>query len=210
MVKHMGPKSNPLNTFDLLETSEPALEIPPKPDSNITLYFPLSETHEIESSLKTYACIWPSYIDSNKGTNLGRKISKSHAIQNPTVLDISEVLQSMGIRHALQPHKGYPRDTESRWDNPGRVLYDKDQMRNVSGIYESISQREFCRIVAGQIDLMPGRKERLIEADRLNEEKKRKAMEEKRIRAILTSKQLPASGATKRKAKKKDKSKSNS
>ena len=58
----------------------------------------------------------------------GRRIGKERSINCPTVEDISEVLQDMGVRHVMQPFKGYPRDVESRWDNPGRVLYDMTQM----------------------------------------------------------------------------------
>ena len=37
------------------------------------------------------------------------------------------MLQSLRLRHVIEPHKGYSRDVESRWYNLGRVLVDKKQ-----------------------------------------------------------------------------------
>ena len=65
-------------------------------------------------------------MDSNKTISKGRRLSKEDAVEEPSVYEISEALQSLQIRHVLQPYKGYPPDVESRWDNPGRVLVDMD------------------------------------------------------------------------------------
>lgn len=73
---------------------------------------------------KQFAQIYPSYIDSNKTVKRGRRISAADAVPEPSVMDMTHALQLMGVRHAVQPYKGYSRDPESQWDNPGRVLVD--------------------------------------------------------------------------------------
>ena len=73
-----------------------------------------------------FSVVWPTYMDSTKTISKGRRLSKEDAVEEPSVYEISEALQSLQIRHVLQPYKGYPPDVESRWDNPGRVLVDMD------------------------------------------------------------------------------------
>ncbi len=227
-VKQVGPKApmnvNPL--ADLMENNEPPIIVPPKMDSNITHFVPANESFTLSSKYKLFPCIWPTYIDANKSGKEGRRISAKDAVANPSVLDISEVLQSMGVRHAVQPYKGYPRDVESRWDNPGRVLYDFERMRHkfqngensmhdddgVPNLDDSdsddsnnrITQKQCWKLIAGKIEEMPGRKERLETAKRKEEEEKKKAIDEARMRAVLNSKkQAPTSGSSKKKGKKK-------
>lgn len=71
-----------------------------------------------------YNVIYPTYLDSSKTIKLGRRIPANEAVDQPTVQEIGEALRSLRVRHVVQPFKGYSRDTESRWDNPGRVLVD--------------------------------------------------------------------------------------
>ena len=68
-----------------------------------------------------FMVIYPSYLDSTKTLKQGRRIGKENAVDTPTVSDISQALQQLGLRHVLQPHKGYSRDATTLWDNPGRV-----------------------------------------------------------------------------------------
>jgi len=227
-MKQVGPKA-PMNPLaDLMETNEPPIIVPPKMDSNITHFFPVSESFTLKSKYKLFPCIWPTYIDANKSAKEGRRIGKEDAVVNPSVLDISEVLQSMGVRHVVQPFKGFPRDVESRWDNPGRVLHDLEQMREKYGAdvpvvemlddddgsddvpslavdgEEGITQKLCWRMIAKKIEGMPGRKQRLEDAKRKEEEEKKKASEDARMRAVLNSKkQVSTSGSSKKKGKKK-------
>mmetsp|Transcript_5194 Transcript_5194/g.9891 ORF Transcript_5194/g.9891 Transcript_5194/m.9891 type:complete len:214 (+) Transcript_5194:127-768(+) len=204
VVKQTGPKIQPTNTIKkLLEENESPIVIPTKPDPSVTLYFPPSDTDDISDALNNLPCIWPSNIDSNKGCHQGRRIAKKDCVENPSVLDISEVLSSLGIRHVVQPNKGYPRDVESRWDNPGRVLYDKFQMNHLQ-VEESsaMSQKRMLCLVASLIEQMPGRKERLLEAERKREEAKKKLREQERMKAILSAKTNVTVGAVKKKGKK--------
>jgi signal recognition particle subunit SRP19 len=227
-VKQVGAKA-PVNPLaDLMENSEPTIIVPPKMDSNISHYFPISESFTMSSKSKLFPCIWPNYIDANKSGKDGRRIGKESAVPKPSVLDISEVLQSIGIRHVVQPYKGYPRDAESAWNNPGRVLYDLEQMKDkyeadapmiellednnegdeVPSLSddgeESFSQKKCWRMIAEKIEDMPGRKQRLEEAKKKEEAEKKKIIEDAKMRAILNSKkQAPTGGSSKKKGKKK-------
>lgn len=212
---------NPMQ--DLLESNEPPIVPPPKMNSTITNFVPDYEAFSMNSKYKTYPCIWPTYIDSNKSTKEGRRIQKDMAVDNPSVEDVSEVLESIGVRHAVQPYKGYPRDVESRWDNPGRVLYDIEQMRNKLRTVEiaddngdddddvpmlsdeSMTQKQCWRFIASKIDIMDGRKNRVLMAEQQREADKKKAREDARMRAVLNSKKqaVTTTGSSKKKGKKK-------
>ncbi len=137
-IKQVGPKNPPINP--LQEFMNPnnidndelsSLIPPPKYDSSITHCYPLSQSFTM--NYKKFACIWPTYLDSEKTMKEGRRIKKEDGVECPTVQDISEVLQSFNVRHVIQPYKGYSRDEESRWYNLGRVLYDLDEMRERVG-----------------------------------------------------------------------------
>eukprot|EP00568_Trieres_chinensis_P011422 CAMPEP_0183308200 /NCGR_PEP_ID=MMETSP0160_2-20130417/20385_1 /TAXON_ID=2839 ORGANISM="Odontella Sinensis, Strain Grunow 1884" /NCGR_SAMPLE_ID=MMETSP0160_2 /ASSEMBLY_ACC=CAM_ASM_000250 /LENGTH=136 /DNA_ID=CAMNT_0025471985 /DNA_START=35 /DNA_END=441 /DNA_ORIENTATION=+ len=121
-VKQVGPKA-PVNPLaDLVVPPEEMIHLPPKPDSNITHIWPMSETFTMD--YKQFHAIYPTYLDATKTVKLGRRIAASDAVPDPSVQEIGEALRAMNVRHAVQPYKGYPRDAESRWDNPGRVLVD--------------------------------------------------------------------------------------
>mmetsp|Transcript_6403 Transcript_6403/g.6008 ORF Transcript_6403/g.6008 Transcript_6403/m.6008 type:complete len:237 (-) Transcript_6403:18-728(-) len=132
-VKQVGPKGggagslNPL--AELMIPPEEMITLPPKPDPNTMHFWPLHETFSMK--YKNFNVLWPTYMDSTKSVAKGRRLSKDDSVEEPSVYEISEALQSLQIRHVLQPFKGYPRDVESRWDNPGRVLVDMDGYKRI-------------------------------------------------------------------------------
>jgi len=134
-VKQLGPKGagagalNPL--ADLMIPPEEMITLPPKPDPKTMHFWPLHETFSMKYD--NFKVLWPTYMDSTKSIAKGRRISKKDSVEEPSVYEISEALQSLQIRHVLQPFKGYPRDVESRWDNAGRVLVDLDGYRQRHG-----------------------------------------------------------------------------
>jgi signal recognition particle subunit SRP19 len=103
-----------------------------------------------------FITIYPSYLDSTKSIREGRRISSLQAVDTPTVSDISQALQSLGIRHVLQPHKGYSRDTTLLWENPGRV--------KVQPSDEYPTKRRLLVEIAARIVDLPSRKQRLEQA----------------------------------------------
>jgi signal recognition particle subunit SRP19 len=212
---------NPLQ--DLMIPQEEMINLPPKMDSSINHFWPLSQTFSM--NYKSFVCLWPTYIDSSKTVKEGRRIGKSLGVDQPSVQDISEVLQTINVRHVIQPYKGYPRDTESRWYNEGRVLYDLEQIEERQGgvidINDSgaaidvddvpeltedgtMTQKDCWKLIASKIEHMPGRKRRLAEEKKQKEEEKKKAREESR-KAALTAKASKSStgGSNKKKGKKK-------
>jgi signal recognition particle subunit SEC65 len=197
---------------------------------------------------KEFACIWPTYIDGTKTMKEGRRVSQDIAVgaksnsngngngngnnndidSYPTIQDISEVLQSMNVRHAIQPYKGYPRDVESRWYNPGRILYDLDQMsERMSGTItitndasttidvddvpvlnddndKVMTQKECWKLIASKVESMPGRIARKLAQKKALEEEVRK----ERARKVASAKSSKANkntggGSNKKKGKKK-------
>jgi signal recognition particle subunit SRP19 len=128
-VKQVGPKvGNALNPLaDLMIPPEEMITLPPKPDPKTMHFWPLHETFSMKYD--NFCVLWPTYMDSTKTVANGRRLSKDDSVKEPSVYEISEALQSLQIRHVIQPYKGYPRDVESRWDNPGRVLVDMDGYR---------------------------------------------------------------------------------
>jgi len=121
------------------------------------------------------------------------------------VTDISEVLQKFNIRHVIQPFKGYPRDIESRWDNPGRVLVDMDdgvplklglalQFDENSDSDDEIpildmeeddlkvTKKQLCREIAKRLPGIASRIQRLAEEKRKAEDAK-EAQRKKNVKA---------------------------
>ena len=128
---------------------------------------------------KGFQCIYPSYLDSTKTVSKGRRIGTEKAVPNPTVSDISQVLQTLNIRHVLQPNKGYSRDIETLWDNPGRVLYEPN---------ENYSKRQLLLEVASKIEGLPARIKRL-EQEKIQAEMERQKEEEAAVRERQAQKQ---------------------
>lgn len=114
-----------------------------------------------------FVVIYPSYLDSTKTIAKGRRIGTENAVDTPTVSDISQALQSLNIRHVLQPHKGYSRDITTLWDNPGRVKVEPQSQYTKRGLLV-----ELAKIIPG----LPSRIQRLEQAKQqaLLEEQKAK------------------------------------
>lgn len=112
-----------------------------------------------------FVTIYPSYVDSSKTLRGGRRIGAELAVDTPTVSDLSQALQLLGLRHVLQPHRGYPRDsgTASLWDNPGRVRVEPPPPGGKT-------KRGLLLEVAALIPTLPGRIRRLEEEARVAEE----------------------------------------
>lgn len=124
-IKQVGPKgpAMPLNPMDALQIPEDEMvQLPPAPDRSYRIFWPIQETFSMDTT--GFQVIYPSYLDSKKTIKQGRRIGTERAVETPSVMDLSQALQSMQIRHVLQPYKGYSRDIACQWENPGRVLVD--------------------------------------------------------------------------------------
>lgn len=107
-----------------------------------------------------FQIIYPSYIDSTKSIQQGRRIGKEVAVPSPNVSDLSLALQRLQIRHVLQPYKGYSRDIQTLWDNPGRVKVDPQQYK-----LRYATKRELLQEMARIITTLPERQQRLLEEE---------------------------------------------
>ncbi|KAG7362976.1 signal recognition particle SRP19 [Nitzschia inconspicua] len=158
-------QQNPMEEFMNGIPPEEMVHLPPPPDRNYQIFWPIHETFTMDH--KRFMVIYPSYLDSTKTIKQGRRIGKEHAVDTPTVSDISQALQSLGLRHVLQPHKGYSRDPYTLWDNPGRVKVetsvakivelDDDDKENALGN----AKRQLLLEIASRIPSLPSRIQRL-------------------------------------------------
>ena len=168
-IKQVGPRQpampmiNPME--DLQIPADEMVHLPPPPDRSYKVFWPIQETFSMDTA--GFQVIYPSYMDSSKTAKQGRRIGTEKAVDLPTVLDISQALQSMQVRHVLQPYKGYSRDISCQWDNPGRVLVDVSNYKKRELLYE----------LAARVPTLPDRIARL-ERENLEREKAVKVREE--------------------------------
>lgn len=143
-----------------------------------------------------FQCIYPSYLDATKTVKQGRRIGSEKAVPAPTVSDISQVLQTLNIRHVLQPNKGYSRDPETLWDNPGRIIFEPN---------ENYTKRHLLSEIASKVEALPARMQRLeqekIQAD--IEKKKEEEADQREHQAQKQQKQLQQQSAKSGKSNKK-------
>jgi signal recognition particle subunit SRP19 len=66
--------------------------------------------------------IWPPNIDANKSRADGRKISEKHAVASPTLKEIAEAAERLGLNPEVEREKAYPKEW---WEVSGRVIVDK-------------------------------------------------------------------------------------
>lgn len=91
--------------------------------------FPLNIGQTFSLKYKHFSALYPSYIDSSRSIKKGgRRIAKEIAVEAPTIEEISIILQSMNVRHVIQPFKCYPRDVGyiPREDTTGITLMDDE------------------------------------------------------------------------------------
>jgi signal recognition particle subunit SRP19 len=119
----------------------------------------------------------------------------------------------MGIRHVVQPYKGYSRDPDSQWDNLGRVLVDMEQEGPVEFDVDNLpdidasgnrNKRKLLREISQRIPSLPGRARRLEQqAEKLLEEAKAKEAAAQKSSSQKTSSGAQTTGKSKKKGKKK-------
>lgn len=185
-MKQVGGGSGSLMPPNPLSGLE-EINLPPKPDPNVSLPWP-SHDGRVMAKCSKFSTIYPSYLDSTKTIKLGRRIALTNCIAKPTVYDISEALQTLKLRHVVQPNKGYSRDVESRWYNPGRVLvelpennvvYDIDVDTDVIDGSGQNSKMKLIQEVSSIIPKLPGRSRRLEAAKKQLAEEKEKERSKK-------------------------------
>jgi len=177
MMKEMqaaqnGEMKNPMDEFMI--PPDQMINLPPTPDRNYKMFWPMHETFSMDPS--TFFVIYPSYMDSLKTMKQGRRIGKEVAVDTPIVNDISEALQTLQIRHVLEPYKGYSRDPTTLWDNPGRVKVEPQQ--------PTYTKRSLLIELSSIITTLPSRVRRLEVIAAVKEAKEAKRLQ------VVAEKQL--------------------
>jgi signal recognition particle subunit SRP19 len=154
--------------------------------------------------------VYPNYLDSTKSTGLGRRSAAAHCVPSPPVDDLHEALMDCSIRHVVEPNKKYPRDPESHWYTPGRVLVELFSAVDGDPVHpEANNKLQLLKLLAETIVALPGRD---LRVGKFNlEESKRREAKEAAIEAEqkLLAEQKPAtkadhaSSGAKKKGKKK-------
>jgi signal recognition particle subunit SRP19 len=68
------------------------------------------------------AIIWPAYFDSAKTRKEGRRVPKSLAVQSPRIVEITEAVAKLGLKHEVAAEVGYPK---TPWAKTGMLLVEK-------------------------------------------------------------------------------------
>ena len=71
--------------------------------------------------------IWPIYFDRSVSRIAGRKVAKKHAVDKPTIENISKAAKSLGLNPVLQKDSSHP---SKHWKKQGRVLVDKKESKS--------------------------------------------------------------------------------
>jgi signal recognition particle subunit SRP19 len=66
--------------------------------------------------------VYPQYIDSTKSRSNGRRIPLKDALPHPSIEEIVEAADKLGLNPLLEEDKKYPREW---WSSTGRVIVDK-------------------------------------------------------------------------------------
>ena len=66
--------------------------------------------------------IWPVYFDKSVSKLGGRKVSKKHAVEKPSLENIAKAAKSLGLNPFLEKNCAYP---SKHWKKEGRLLVDK-------------------------------------------------------------------------------------
>lgn len=71
--------------------------------------------------------VWPIYFDKSASRLEGRKVSKKHAVEKPSVENIAKAAKSLGLNPVLEKNCSYP---SRHWKKDGRVLIDKKDSKS--------------------------------------------------------------------------------
>ena len=71
--------------------------------------------------------IWPVYFDKNVSRLGGRKVSRKHAVEKPSIENISKAAKSLGLNPVLEKDLAYP---SRPWKKDGRILVDKKSSKS--------------------------------------------------------------------------------
>jgi len=71
--------------------------------------------------------VWPIYFDKSVSKLGGRKISKKHAVEKPSLENIVKAAKSLGLHPVLEKNCAHP---SKHWKKEGRILVDKKEPKS--------------------------------------------------------------------------------
>ncbi|XP_030372918.1 signal recognition particle 19 kDa protein [Scaptodrosophila lebanonensis] len=81
------------------------------------------------SEVERWICIYPAYINSKKTRQEGRRLPKENCVENPTYIEIRDVLSVSNLHFAVE-NKQYSRERSRELQFRGRI---RVQLRNADG-----------------------------------------------------------------------------
>uniref|UniRef100_A0AC35G7Y7 Signal recognition particle 19 kDa protein n=1 Tax=Panagrolaimus sp. PS1159 TaxID=55785 RepID=A0AC35G7Y7_9BILA len=76
--------------------------------------------------------LYPAYMNSKKKKAEGRRIAVEKAVENPTVQEMSEIVNHLKLKAKVEKNKMYPRDSNRDPALQGRL---RVQLKNDDGTY---------------------------------------------------------------------------
>lgn len=67
--------------------------------------------------------IWPAYFDHAKTRKEGRRVPKSLAVQNPKIIEVTEAVEKLGLKHEVISDAAYPK---APWLKSGMIMVEKE------------------------------------------------------------------------------------
>jgi signal recognition particle subunit SRP19 len=71
--------------------------------------------------------VWPVYFDKSVSRLNGRKVSKKHAVDKPSIENISKAAKSLNLHPVLEKDCAHP---SKHWKKEGRILVDKKESKS--------------------------------------------------------------------------------
>jgi signal recognition particle subunit SRP19 len=71
--------------------------------------------------------VYPIYFDKTVSRLEGRKVSKKHAVEKPSIENIMKAAKSLGLNPVLEKDISHP---SRHWKKEGRVLVDKKSSKS--------------------------------------------------------------------------------
>lgn len=71
--------------------------------------------------------IWPIYFDKSTSRLAGRKVSKKHSVEKPSIEAIAKAAKSLGLNPILEKNSSHP---SHHWKQEGRILIDKKDAKS--------------------------------------------------------------------------------
>ncbi|XP_037934139.1 signal recognition particle 19 kDa protein-like [Teleopsis dalmanni] len=115
------------------------------------------------SDVERWICIYPAYINSKKTRQEGRRLSKENCVENPTYVEIRDVLSVTNLRVGVE-NKQYSREKSREVQFRGRI---RVQMRNDDGSLcnpEFESREAIMRYVTDKIPQLKSRQNKTADS----------------------------------------------